>query len=185
MNLIANSGIQFYTKQIEVNLNDNFKMCFHEWLDVEDQLLKMEIAHNFSEDEVWVRKVGGASENFEKYEVTDASTIIEPMNLTSAEVAEDSIDGRGLEMMSGNTNQKYVLSKIDVKNFKFEKGYTYNITFDFRNLGQVGNGGYFFIANGDYNNVRTDYTVFGEWYERADNWDTKKTFSFTPTEDKY
>lgn len=134
-------------------------------------------------DEVWVRKVGGASENFEKYEVTDASTIIEPMNLTSAEVAEDSIDGRGLEMMSGNTNQKYVLSKIDVKNFKFEKGYTYNITFDFRNLGQVGNGGYFFVANGDYNNVRTDYTVFGEWYERADNWDTKKTFSFTPTED--
>ena len=33
MNLIANTGIQFFTKPFEINLNDNFKMYFHEWYD--------------------------------------------------------------------------------------------------------------------------------------------------------
>lgn len=56
MNLIANSGIQLFTIPLEINLNDNFKMYFHEWLDVEEKQLKLEIAHNFSDDEVWVRK---------------------------------------------------------------------------------------------------------------------------------
>jgi hypothetical protein len=56
MNLIANSGIQFFTVPLEINLNDNFKMYFHEWYDVNDQQLKLEIAHYFSEEEVWVKK---------------------------------------------------------------------------------------------------------------------------------
>ncbi|MDR1340323.1 MAG: virulence factor SrfB [Prevotellaceae bacterium] len=56
MNLIANTGIQYYTVPLEINLNDNFKMYFHEWYDIQDQQLKLEIAHFFSEEEVWVRK---------------------------------------------------------------------------------------------------------------------------------
>ncbi|HEV7781734.1 MAG TPA: virulence factor SrfB, partial [Chitinophagaceae bacterium] len=56
MNLIANSGIQYFTIPSEINLNDSFKMYFHEWFDVEDEQLKLEIAHNFSDDEAWVRK---------------------------------------------------------------------------------------------------------------------------------
>jgi hypothetical protein len=56
MNLIANSGIQYFTISLEINLNDNFKMYFHEWYDVEDEQLKLEIAHYFSEEEVWVKK---------------------------------------------------------------------------------------------------------------------------------
>ena len=56
MNLIANSGIQFFTVPLEINLNDNFKMYFHEWYDVVDEQQKLEIAHFFSEDEVWVKK---------------------------------------------------------------------------------------------------------------------------------
>ena len=56
MNLIANSGIQYLTVPLEIDLNDSFKMFFHEWFDVEDGQLKLEIAHNFSEDEVWVKK---------------------------------------------------------------------------------------------------------------------------------
>lgn len=56
MNLIANTGLQFYTINLEVNLNDNFKMYFHEWFDVEDTQLKLEIAHYFSEDDIWVSK---------------------------------------------------------------------------------------------------------------------------------
>jgi hypothetical protein len=31
-------------------------MYFHEWLDVDDEQLKLEIVHKFSEDEIWVRK---------------------------------------------------------------------------------------------------------------------------------
>ncbi|MCL2650062.1 MAG: virulence factor SrfB [Candidatus Azobacteroides sp.] len=56
MNLIANSGIQFFSIPMEINLNDNFKMYFHEWLDIEDQQKKLEIAHFFSEEEIWLKK---------------------------------------------------------------------------------------------------------------------------------
>ena len=56
MNLIANSGIQFYTIPLEIDLDDNFKMHFHEWFDVNDEQLKLEIAHNFPEDDIWVSK---------------------------------------------------------------------------------------------------------------------------------
>ncbi len=56
MNLIANSGIQYYTVPLEINLNDNFKMYFHEWFDMEDEQLKLEVAHYFSDDSIWVSK---------------------------------------------------------------------------------------------------------------------------------
>ena len=56
MNLIANTGIQYYTVPIAVDLSDNFKMYFHEWFDPDDAQLKLEIAHCFSEEEVWVKK---------------------------------------------------------------------------------------------------------------------------------
>ena len=134
-------------------------------------------------DEVWVRKVNGASENFENYDVTNASTIIEPINMGTAEVAEDSINGRGLQLQSSNLNKQHILAKIDTHNYEFKKGVTYTITFDFRNLGQVGNGGYFFIAEGPYAKVNTKFNVIGEWYERDDTWDTKKSFTYTPSED--
>jgi hypothetical protein len=56
MNLIANTGIQFFTIPFEINLNDNFKMYFHEWYDTADQQKKLEIAHYFSEEDVWAKK---------------------------------------------------------------------------------------------------------------------------------
>lgn len=56
MNLIANSGIQFFRIPLEIDLNNNFKMYFREWLDVADEKLKLEIAHHFAEDEIWVSK---------------------------------------------------------------------------------------------------------------------------------
>jgi len=54
MNLIANTGIQLFTVPLEINMNDNFKMYFHEWY--EDHQKKLEIAHFFSEEEIWVKK---------------------------------------------------------------------------------------------------------------------------------
>ena len=56
MNLIANSGIQYLTFPIEIDTNDKFKMYFHEWFDTEDNQLKLEIAHLFSDQEIWVKK---------------------------------------------------------------------------------------------------------------------------------
>ena len=56
MNLIANTGIQLFTIPLEIDLNSNFKMYFHQWLDSHDCQLKLEIAHFFSEEEIWVKK---------------------------------------------------------------------------------------------------------------------------------
>lgn len=56
INLIANTGIQLLTVPLEINLNDNFKMYFHEWYDIADAQLKLEISHFFSENEIWVKK---------------------------------------------------------------------------------------------------------------------------------
>jgi len=56
MNLIANTGIQCFAVPLEINLNDNFKMYFHQWHDPELDQLKLEIAHCFSEEELWVKK---------------------------------------------------------------------------------------------------------------------------------
>jgi hypothetical protein len=55
INLIANTGIQLFTIPLEIDLNDNFKMFFHEWYDENDEHLKLEISHSFSED-LWVQK---------------------------------------------------------------------------------------------------------------------------------
>ena len=41
MNLIANTGIQLFTIPLEINFNNNFKMYFHEWLDMADQQKKL------------------------------------------------------------------------------------------------------------------------------------------------
>lgn len=56
MNLIANTSIQFLTVPVEINLNDNFKMYFHEWFDVNESQLKLEVAHFFTDEDIWVRK---------------------------------------------------------------------------------------------------------------------------------
>lgn len=78
MNLIANTGIQFFTVPLEINLNDNFKMYFHEWFDMADKYKKLEIAHFFSDEEIWIKKhvlygshLGYATLN-NNYEVTDS-----------------------------------------------------------------------------------------------------------------
>ncbi len=55
MNLIANTGIQLLSIPLEID-NNNFKMYFHEWLDFANQQKKLEIAHYFSEEEIWIKK---------------------------------------------------------------------------------------------------------------------------------
>jgi hypothetical protein len=76
MNLIANTGIHFFTFPLEVNLNDQFKMYFQEWLDIEEEQKKLEIAHYFSDEEIWIKKhilsnLGYANLN-NNYKVSDS-----------------------------------------------------------------------------------------------------------------
>jgi len=57
ISLIANSGIQFHTEKFSIDLNDGKnKMHFHEWFDTNDIKLKLELAHFFTNDDIWVRK---------------------------------------------------------------------------------------------------------------------------------
>jgi hypothetical protein len=41
---------------LEINNNDSFKIYFHEWYDVEESQLKLELSHFFSQEDVWVKK---------------------------------------------------------------------------------------------------------------------------------
>lgn len=56
MNLISNTGIHLFNFPLEIDLNSNFKMYFHEWFDIEDRQKKLELAHFFAEDEIWIKK---------------------------------------------------------------------------------------------------------------------------------
>jgi hypothetical protein len=77
MNLIANTGIQLFTFPFELDLNNNFKMYFHEWLDMSDRQKKLEIAHYFQEEEIWIKKnilygsQMGYATALNQYKVTD------------------------------------------------------------------------------------------------------------------
>ena len=78
MNIITNTGIQLFTIPLTIDLNNNFKMYFHEWLDMADQQKKLEIAHFFADEEIWLKKhilygsnLGYATLNNE-YKVTDS-----------------------------------------------------------------------------------------------------------------
>lgn len=76
MNLIANTGIQLITIPFEIDLNNNFKMYFHQWSDTQDNQLKLEIAHFFSEEEIWVKKYAltelGYAIQKNDYKITDS-----------------------------------------------------------------------------------------------------------------
>jgi len=54
--LIANTGIQFFSKEVKLSDSKNFKLSFHEWFDSSVNQLKLELTHHFTDDDVWVKK---------------------------------------------------------------------------------------------------------------------------------
>ncbi|OQP39819.1 hypothetical protein A4H97_16490 [Niastella yeongjuensis] len=57
ISLIANTGIQFHTEKILIDTGDGRgKMYFYEWFDSTENKLKLELAHYYANDDVWVRK---------------------------------------------------------------------------------------------------------------------------------
>ena len=79
MNLIANTGIQLFHEKLQIEPNDKFKMYFHEWYDINDQQLKLELAHYFSDQGLWVKKQNLSSLGYVKNgSVTDNWETIKP-----------------------------------------------------------------------------------------------------------
>lgn len=144
---------------------------------------------NFDEigvDQVWIEKKGGYFTDFNGYDPLDPKTLVMPIAMGTADVEHECIEGDSM-VLTGKAQQKNLLAKTDVANVPLQKGMSYTVSFDFRAEGDVGNGGYYFIALGKGDSISQSLTknmkVIGEWCERSDNWDTKKTFSFTCTED--
>lgn len=53
--LIANSGIQFYVKEIEFDFSNTSKQLFHEWFDEDEVQTNLEFAYLLQESEKVVR----------------------------------------------------------------------------------------------------------------------------------
>lgn len=138
-------------------------------------------------DEVWVEKKGGYYTDFTEYDPLDSKTLVMPIAMGLADISDVQMTGDALLLNSRSTNVKHLLAKTDASNVTLQKGVRYTVSFDFRAEQDVGDGGYYFIALGNGNSNATtlddNFEVIGQWYERADNWDTKKTFSFVCTED--
>ncbi len=138
-------------------------------------------------DEVWIEKKGGYYTDFTGYDYLDETTLVAPVVLGTADCESNCIDGDSLVLNSSNTKEKHILAKTDYNNLPLKAGNRYTVTFDFRADSDVGDGGYYFVALGDGDSwdktLSNKMTVIGEWYERPDNWDTKKSFSFICTED--
>ena len=149
---------------------------------------------NFDEigiDQVWVEKKGGSYTDFSGYDPMDVSTSIIPTatlpNGFTAMREEKSIDGDALYLKSKTSQDKFLLAMTDSNNVKLKKGMRYTVSFDFRAIADVGDGGYYFVAVGDGSRSPQKLTdkqrKIGEWVERVDNWDTKKSYSFICQED--
>lgn len=139
-------------------------------------------------DEVYVEKKGGYYTDFTGYDPKDASTLIMPVVRGSLGLAEDvEMSADCVVLSSQNSEDKLLLAKTDPANVKLKKGEKYTVSFDFRAVADVGDGGYYFVALGDGSSkaqiLNDSFKVIGEWYERSDNWDTKKSYSFICTED--
>ena len=81
--LIANSGIQFFSKEIELNLNDGFKQVFYEWFDEEQVEQVLEYAYEIKQLGEFVKM-----SDLLKYGFIDHSgnLLVEPNALLSGEI---------------------------------------------------------------------------------------------------
>lgn len=139
MNLIANSGIQYFTIPLEINLNDNFKMYFHEWLDVEDEQRKLEIAHHFSDDDIWVRKHELAVLGFLqiKDEEKDGKMVKKGTVMEEWEEIKDDFYSKGYKQIpiETETTEESGCFKIGLNNCRWEKFENRWLPFPFFTLG--------------------------------------------------
>lgn len=68
--LIANSGIQMFTFKLKLNLQDKFKMWFHEWYDTSNGQWRLDLVHEVITDETMMY--------YDKHELFDGGYLNDP-----------------------------------------------------------------------------------------------------------
>lgn len=111
--LIANSGIQFFSKEIEIDLNDGFKQVFYEWFDEEQVEQVLEYAYEIKQQSEFVRM-----SDLLKYGFIDhAGNLLVESNVITANPEVrlihkgDIADGEGLFRMRIDDKNSCILEK--------------------------------------------------------------------------
>lgn len=112
--LIANSGIQFITFRLKLDLQDKFKMWFHEWYDTSCGQWKVDLVHEiiFEDAAYYYNK----HQLFEAGYLADETVELDPTELKSAGISPLQIDD---EICQGIRGELYKLTFGDKHN-KFE-----------------------------------------------------------------
>ena len=109
--LIANSGIQMLTFRMSIDMQDKFKMLFHEWYDEDKNLWQLELLHDLVIDDTQY--------SYDKKQLFNAGYLIDPnIEFDVDELRQDdirplSIDG---DLCDGVSGEIYKLTFADKNN---------------------------------------------------------------------
>ena len=109
--LIANSGIQMFTFKLRLNLQDKFKMWFHEWYDTRNGQWRLDLVHEVITDETMMY--------YDKHELFDGGYLNDPtIEYDPTELKNDGITPLRIddEMYEGVRGELYKLTFSDKHN---------------------------------------------------------------------
>lgn len=109
--LIANSGIQMFTFKLKLNLQDKFKMWFHEWYDTSNGQWRLDLVHEVITDETMMYY--DKHELFDGGYLNDPRTEYDPTELKNDGITPLRIDD---EMYEGVRGELYKLTFSDKHN---------------------------------------------------------------------
>lgn len=109
--LIANSGIQMFTFKLRLNLQDKFKMWFHEWYDTSNGQWRLDLVHEVITDDTMLY--------YDKHELFDGGYLNDPtIEYDPIELKNDGITPLRIddEMYEGVRGELYKLTFSDRHN---------------------------------------------------------------------
>lgn len=109
--LIANSGIQMFTFKLRLNLQDKFKMWFHEWYDTSNGQWRLDLVHEVITDDTMMY--------YDKHELFDGGYLNDPtIEYDPIELKNDGIIPLRIddEMYEGVRGELYKLTFSDKHN---------------------------------------------------------------------
>ena len=111
LTLIANSGIQIETLRLRINLQDKFKMCFHEWYDTSNGQWRLDLVHKmaFDDTQFYYNK----QQLFDDGYLNDSSVEYTPEDLRKDGISPLQIDE---ELCNGVSGKVYELKFADKHN---------------------------------------------------------------------
>lgn len=109
--LIANSGIQLFTFKLELNVQDKFKMWFHEWYDTSNGQWRLDLVHEVITDDTMLYY--NKHELFDGGYLNDPTIKYDPIELKNDGITPLRIDD---EMCEGVKGELYKLTFSDKHN---------------------------------------------------------------------